>query len=96
MNKNTKSGRKLEGSLKRKYDYNRKMKDDFGIGYTAGVELYNMYPNETKEGQKKIRDGINATWGFARENATFEQGIMCGFRDASVDRKLRYKSAKKK
>ena len=52
MSKNTKSSRKLEGSLKRKYDYNRKMKDNFGVGYTAGVELYNMYPNETKEGQK--------------------------------------------
>lgn len=78
-------------TLEEKYKYNKKKNSVFSRAYCRGVDLYRNYNNLSARDKEVVKEYISQARFFRNEDS---KGLLCGYRDASIERKYNHSSNK--
>ena len=95
----------MKRSLEEKYQYHTKKSEvsftnlvfgnykeqPFSDGYVHGIDMYRMYPKMTAERKKEFKEYLDQEKVKARKGNAFSKGLICAVRDASQERKSKYR-----
>ena len=95
----------MKRSLEEKYQYHTKKSEvsftnlvfgnykeqPFSEGYVHGIDMYRMYPKMTAERKKEFKEYLDQEKVKARKGNAFSKGLICAVRDASQERKSKYR-----